>query len=75
MVDVSETPRLLALANDLVAHGIKTKDALHVASAVEGSADYFVTSDDRLLRKLALRTEIKAATPLGMIEVINEHND
>ncbi|MEM1221909.1 MAG: PIN domain-containing protein [Verrucomicrobiota bacterium] len=31
--------------------GIKTLDALHLASAVEGNVDHFCSCDDRLLKK------------------------
>ena len=30
---------------------MKALDALHLASAVEGGADYFCTTDDRLFKK------------------------
>ena len=33
------------------ADGMKAVDALHLASAVHGRADYFCTTDDRLLKK------------------------
>lgn len=35
----------------LMEKGIARRDALHVAAAIEGRADYFVTCDDRLLRR------------------------
>jgi hypothetical protein len=38
-------------ANDLQASGIKPRDALHLAAAETGRADYFLTCDDRLIRK------------------------
>jgi len=36
----------MAKAYQLTKFGIKPKDALHVASALEGKADYFLTTDD-----------------------------
>lgn len=38
-------------ANDLAAANIKPLDALHVACAETAAADYFVTCDDRLIRR------------------------
>lgn len=38
-------------AKDLESHGLKALDALHVASAEIAKADYFVTCDDRLIRR------------------------
>ena len=43
--------------------GIKALDALHLASAVEGGADYFCTTDDRFFKKA------KAANTSGVYVV------
>ena len=40
--------------------GMKALDALHLASAVEGGADYFCTTDDRFFKKA------KVANPSGV---------
>jgi predicted nucleic acid-binding protein len=52
--------------------GIKPLDALHLASAEIGRADYFCTCDDQLLKKAKgmadLRT--KVVTPVELIEEI-----
>lgn len=45
----------LAQADSLVALGLKTVDALHVACAIETGCDYFVTTDDLLLKRAPLR--------------------
>lgn len=52
VVDIEESPVLLDTARILLAQGIKAKDALHVACAVEGQADYFLSTDDKLLKRL-----------------------
>jgi predicted nucleic acid-binding protein len=75
IVDVDETEILLKRANNLVAYGIKVKDALHVSSAIEGKAEYFVTTDDILIKKLSAVEDIHVANPLDMIGVIDEHNN
>jgi predicted nucleic acid-binding protein len=48
-IKIVENPEVLANTNKLLKFGIKPKDALHVASALEGKADYFLTTDDKLL--------------------------
>ncbi len=73
VTDIEETPSLLARANALVKIGLSAKDALHVASAVEGEADYFVTTDDKLLKRLALSTEIRAINPIDIAGLIDEN--
>ncbi|MEM8557655.1 MAG: PIN domain-containing protein [Bacteroidota bacterium] len=49
--NVRATPEVRALARSYRQAGMKPLDALHLASAVEGGADYFCTTDDRLLKK------------------------
>ncbi len=48
MADHSVVSKALELAQ----HGIGHYDALHLASAMAGKADLFVTTDDRLLKKM-----------------------
>nr|VFK66513.1 MAG: hypothetical protein BECKUNK1418G_GA0071005_10966 [Candidatus Kentron sp. UNK]VFK71863.1 MAG: hypothetical protein BECKUNK1418H_GA0071006_10856 [Candidatus Kentron sp. UNK] len=72
VVDVEETESLKERADSFVASGVKAKDVLHVSAAIEGKADFFITTDDRLLKKLAGTTEIQAANP---IDVVGEFDD
>jgi predicted nucleic acid-binding protein len=75
IVDIEETPALLEKANKLVNYGIKAKDALHASSAIKGNADYFLTTNDKLLKKLSIVEEIQAVNPLDILGVIDAHND
>lgn len=56
-------------ARTFEAEGIKPLDALHLASAVLASADYFCTCDDRFLKqaKAADTGQTKAVSPLELI--------
>lgn len=67
VVDVVETPSLLNNAKSLIELGIRSKDALHVACAVEAGCEYFVTTDDTLLKKLARYTRISAVDPTAFV--------
>jgi len=67
VVDVVETPVLLKNAKSLVVLGLRSKDALHVACAIEAGCEYFVTTDDALLRKLAGYTQISAVDPTAFV--------
>lgn len=67
VVDVVETPVLLKNAQSLVVLGLRSKDALHVACAVEAGCEYFVTTDDALLKKLAGYTQISAVDPTAFV--------
>lgn len=66
-VDVIETPELLKEAKSLVTLGIRSKDALHIACAVEAGCKYFITTDDALLKKLSRYTRIEAVDPTAFV--------
>lgn len=68
VVDIEENPHLLDTARLLLAQGIKTKDALHVACAIESQADYFLSTDDKLLKKLQTINLITALNPMDYIK-------
>ena len=38
------------IAKDIIETGVKNMDALHVACAIIAESDYFITTDDRLLK-------------------------
>ena len=52
--DIGVTPEVQALAETYQQAGIQPFDALHLASAVELSAHYFCSTDDRLLKKACM---------------------
>ena len=63
-------------ANQLTKFSIKPKDALHVASALEGKADYFLTTDDKLISGINRSDMIKVMTPIDFIRVLeNDSNN
>ncbi|MDR2671401.1 MAG: PIN domain-containing protein [Oscillospiraceae bacterium] len=49
-VNVGESAEILMVANELKRAKLKTKDALHLASAIVAKSDYFLTTDDRILK-------------------------
>ncbi len=42
--------RLETLHDKVMAHGIKNMDVYHIASAILLGCDYFITTDDRILK-------------------------
>lgn len=74
-LDIIESKKLLAKAEEFVRIGLNAKDALHVASAIMGEADYFITTDDRLLKKMSQTDEIKTINPVDIVEVIDGYNN
>jgi predicted nucleic acid-binding protein len=71
-IKIVENSKILANANQLLEFGIKPKDALHVASAVEGKADCFLTTDDKLLSAINRSNLIKVLNPVDYIKVIEK---
>jgi len=71
-IKIVENPKILANANELLKSGIKPKDALHVASSVEGKADYFLTTDDKLLSGINRSKIIEVLNPVDYIKVLEE---
>ena len=71
-IKIVENSRILANANQLLEFGIKPKDALHVASAVEGKADCFLTTDDKLLSGINRSNIIEVLNPVDYIKVIEK---
>ncbi|MCI0525518.1 MAG: nucleic acid-binding protein [Acidobacteria bacterium] len=67
---------VLAKANhkELNAKGIMALDALHLAAAEAGQADYFCTCDDKLLKKAKrlCSPTIKAVSPIELLEEIEQ---
>ena|SRR3989337_3812110 len=48
--------------------GIKPRDALHIACALEAGADYFLTCDDKLIKKASQISGLKILNPIRFIE-------
>ncbi len=62
-VDVGETPEILATAHILLNKGLKAKDALHVACAIHAGCEYFLTTDDTVLKKGQDIRDVKIVDP------------
>ena len=71
---VEASSEVVARADKFVQTGVPPLDALHVASAVEGRAEYFCTSDDRLLRRTR-RLELEDTEAVSLLRLIEEVND
>jgi hypothetical protein len=60
---VAAGPEVIVFAEQLMKMGVKAFDAMHVASAVVGKADLFITTDDRLLKRARHLKEPKVLFP------------
>jgi len=71
---IPESAALLAIARELLAKGIKPKDTLHVASAIIAEADCFLSTDDKLLKRLPGISQIAAMNPINFIGGVDEYD-
>ena len=69
IIDIEGNKAILSRANHFVKQGIKPKDALHIASAIEADCKYFLTTDDLLLKKTKNIKEIEIVNPIDFIKV------
>ena len=71
-VDVIESSNILSKAIDLTKSGLRAKDALHIACAIEMECEYFLTTDDLMQKKMKDTFEIKVLNPTEFIKIIEE---
>ncbi len=64
------TKNVVARASEFTRNGVKSKDALHIACAIEGKAEYFLTTDDKLIKKLAETIELIVINPVNFIPIL-----
>jgi len=67
---IGGTKNVVARASKFTRYGVKSKDALHIACAIEGKAEYFLTTDDKLLKKLAKIKELIVINPVNFIPIL-----
>jgi len=54
-------------AENFVKIGIKSNDALHIASAIKANGEYFITTDKGILKKANLISEIRICNPIEFV--------
>ncbi len=73
-MDIEETGNLLDKARTLANLGLKAKDALHIASAIEANARYFLTTDDKILNKTSKLNDIIVISPTDFIKELESYD-
>jgi len=69
-VDEHVFETLIPLRNEIISEGLKTADASHVACAIHAGCDYFITTDDRILKLRDRR--IKVISPIDFLSLEEE---
>jgi len=70
VADVDENNNIIKTAEYLLGKGIKAKDALHVACAVELHCNYFITTDRKLIKNLSNFEQTEVMNPVDFINVL-----
>lgn len=65
-----ETQGILARAYTLTELGLKSKDVLHIACAIEMRCDYFITTDDQILNGMKNYHEIAVVDPTTFVREV-----
>ena len=63
---------ILARANTIMALGVREKDALHLSCAIQANADFFITTDKKLLNKSM--EEILITNPIDFLRRYYDEN-
>jgi len=69
--DVSEI--IEKRAEIIMNSGIKNKDAIHISCALEAKCDYFITTDDKVLKNYK-RNDIIVCSPVNFVSDWEEQN-
>ena len=65
--DVEETTYVLELARKVQGYGVKSKDSLHIACAISANCEVFLSTDDVILRKRNIISQIRILNPATFI--------
>ena len=63
--NVVENENVLMMANKMLDKGLKAKDAIHIACAIDSGCEYFLTTDIGILKKSI--EEINVVNPIDFI--------
>ena len=68
VLDINASDTIVNCGKEIMQKGIKKKDALHIACAMEAECDYFLSTDKKLLK--ATFDKIKEINPIDFIKIL-----
>ena len=74
-IDVDHADEEKLLADQIIATGVKTADAHHVACSILAGSDYFLTTDDRLLKYKTDKLQLVDPTEFIRIWEVDKNDD
>jgi len=72
-IDSSKSEAIEKTAFNIMQSGIKPRDALHIACALEGNCNFFITTDKRLFSYSS--TKIVVCNPIQFLDYYEEEKD
>ncbi len=70
-IDIEESTILLKTAAKLLKRNLHPKDAIHLSSAIVAKSDYYITTDDMIIKKMADFDKLIVASPIKFLELID----
>jgi len=67
IVDVEETELILCKAREIAERGLHAKDALHIACAMAAGCDFFLTTDDLIVKRMRGYSGVEVMDPAQFI--------
>jgi predicted nucleic acid-binding protein len=67
VVDIEETNDILQQANEISNRGLRAADALHLACAIGAKCDFFLTTDDVIVKKMQGFSHIAVMNPTQFV--------
>ena len=71
--DAQNKNAIIRESKGIMDSGIKAKDSLHIACAILSSCDYFITTDDKLLKYKT--DKIKLTDPVQFVREMEENDE
>jgi predicted nucleic acid-binding protein len=68
ILDMDESDEIIELSKIIMHKGVKKKDALHIACAIQAKCDDFLTTDKKILNSSF--NEIRTINPLDFIKML-----
>lgn len=65
--DIEESDDVLMVARRVIRKGLRDKDSLHIACDVAAGCDYFLTTDDQIIRKMSGFKGIRVLNPADFV--------
>ena len=72
-VDYDKEEVVGKLSEKIIIQGVKNKDAIHMACAIEAGCNYFLTTDDVILKRYS-GNDIRVCSPIEFITIDEAEN-